>query len=42
MIRFLEGLLCGLLFGSVGLATVRDTVIQIGIAVMQIVQHFTQ
>jgi len=41
MIRFLEGLLCGLLLGAVGLATVKNAVIQIGIAVMQVVQYFT-
>lgn len=41
MVRFLEGLLCGLLLGAVGLAAARDAVIQIGTAVVQVIQHFT-
>lgn len=41
MIRFLEGLLCGLLIGLVGLEAIKAAVIAVGEAAVFVVQHFS-
>jgi len=41
MIRFLEGLLCGLLVEFVGLEKLCNATIQVGEAVMTVIQHFS-
>jgi len=41
MIRFLEGVLCGVLIGAVGLGPIKAAALQVGETIVELIQHFS-